>query len=306
MIKPGEIREEWHMLVAAIDTGGTKIVGSAVTSSGKIMTTIRIENTGRNGAFILAAYKKIIRALQDEYAIEAIGVGTGGRIDYERGKVLYALANHTDYIGFEIKKELENEFHLPVKVTNDCRAAVIGEKQFGALRDYSDVVGIVLGTGVGGGYLNNNRENEFLSGLGEIGHTVLYPEGRQCSCGQRGCAEQYLSGTALWSIYNEKTGTKLSSGYEFFELIKNHDIVAWKVLDNFKKDLAVFAISCANAFDPEVILIGGGLLDTCKYWWDEFEELYFTMGNERTKEKKLIKAANKNEAAILGAAALVI
>lgn len=94
-------------------------------------------------------YRKLIWELDSEYEISAVGIGAGGRIDEESGTVLYAVDIYKDYIGLQIGKILENEFAVPVEVTNDCRAAVIGEHWMGAARGAKDVFGIILGTGVG-------------------------------------------------------------------------------------------------------------------------------------------------------------
>ena len=194
--------------------------------------------------------------------------------------------------------------HLPTAVTNDCRAGLIGEKWKGSAAGYENVTGIILGTGVGGGVIDHHRILEgAFSGFGEIGHMILHPGGRLCTCGQRGCAEQYISGTALWQIYNERSGSaSLSSGYEFFGRVQHNDGIALEVLKEFQLDLASCAVSCANLLDPEVILIGGGLADTADYWWDGFTAYCREIGNQHTQNQKLILAARGNDAALLGAA----
>ena len=295
---------EEFMIAAAIDTGGTKINGAAVDEEGNILKKIRIENTGRTGAFIMDAYRKILRELTEAFPIKAVGIGAGGRIDERAGKVLYAVGIYQDYIGLPMKQLLEEEFQLPTAVTNDCRAGLIGEKWKGSAAGYENVTGIILGTGVGGGVIDHHRILEgAFSGFGEIGHMILHPGGRLCTCGQRGCAEQYISGTALWQIYNERSGSaSLSSGYEFFGRVQHNDGIALEVLKEFQLDLASCAVSCANLLDPEVILIGGGLADTADYWWDGFTAYYREIGNQHTQNQKLILAARGNDAALLGAA----
>jgi len=300
--------EDVHMIVAAIDTGGTKIAGAAVNEKGEILKRCRVENTGRTGAFILDAYRRILDELGREYPIGAIGIGAGGRIDERQGKVLDAVRIYSDYIGLEIKKTLEGEYHLPVAVTNDCRAAILGERWQGEAGAYQDLVGIILGTGVGGGIV---CEGQLLlgdkGGMGEIGHIILHPGGRACTCGQRGCAEQYVSGTALWSLYNERTaGEHIASGYEFFERVKAGDQAAGEVLDQFVRDLAVCAVSCVNAYDPQALLFGGGLLDTSDIWWDGFVREYEICGSDHARKKKLLRAGKGNDAALLGAAWLAL
>lgn len=295
---------EEFMIAAAIDTGGTKINGAAVDEEGNILKKIRIENTGRTGAFIMDAYRKILRELTEAFPIKAVGIGAGGRIDERAGKVLYAVGIYQDYIGLPMKQLLEEEFQLPTAVTNDCRAGLIGEKWKGSAAGYENVTGIILGTGVGGGVIDHHRILEgAFSGFGEIGHMILHPGGRLCTCGQRGCAEQYISGTALWQIYNERSGSaSLSSGYEFFGRVQHNDGIALEVLKEFQLDLASCAVSCANLLDPEVILIGGGLADTADYWWDGFTAYCREIGNQHTQNQKLILAARGNDAALLGAA----
>ncbi len=294
------------MIAAAIDTGGTKIAGAAVDENGTILKKIRIENSGRTGPFIMDAYRQILTELQKDFPLDAIGVGAGGRIDEEEGRVLYAVGIYTDYIGLPIRQLLQQEFHLPTAVTNDCRAALAGEQWLGAAAGCQDVTGVILGTGLGGGVISRGRLLPgAFGGLGEVGHMILHPGGRPCTCGQNGCAEQYLSGTALWKSYNQRIGwDHLHSGYDFFTLIDQKDETALSILEAFKRDLASLTVTLANLLDPELILIGGGLADTAAYWWDGFLEHYHNTGNLHTQNQKLALASKGNEAPLLGAARL--
>lgn len=295
-------------VVAAIDTGGTKIVGAAVNEKGAILKEIRVPNTERNGPFLIKTYKELLKTLQKEYEISAIGIGAGGRIDEKTGTVLYAVDIYSDYIGLNIKEIMEAEFNVPVRVTNDCRAAVYGEQWLGAAKDYNQIFGIILGTGVGGGYFHDGvMLDGFRGGCGEIGHVILHGNGRKCLCGQRGCVEQYISGTALWKIYCErKPEAKISSGYEFFDLYRQGDLTAAKILEEFIDDLAVCAVNCANLYDPQIILIGGGLTDTSEFWWAQLLEKYESVGNQHTKKIPLVKVLRGNQAALLGAAKIAL
>lgn len=294
------------MIAGAIDTGGTKISGAAVDENGTILKKIRIENSGRSGPFIMDAYRRILTELQKDFPLDAIGIGAGGRIDEKQGTVLYAVGIYTDYIGLPIRRLLEQEFHLPTAVTNDCRAALAGEQWLGAAVGCQNVTGIILGTGLGGGVISRGHllPGSF-GGLGEIGHMLLHPGGRPCTCGQSGCAEQYLSGTALWKSYNQRLGwDALHSGYEFFELIGKRDKTALAILESFQKDLASLSVTLANLLDPELILIGGGLADTASCWWDGFLEHYHRIGNLHTQNQRLALASRGNDAPLLGAAHL--
>ncbi|MDO4343558.1 MAG: ROK family protein [Eubacteriales bacterium] len=307
------------MAVIGIDTGGTKIAGALMDESGKILKKMRLPNTGRTGGSIMDAYRCIIRELGKDAEYEAVGIGAGGRIEEHSGKVLYAVEIYKDYIGLEIKKILEQEFGKPVFVTNDCRAGLLGEVWLGAAKNYQKVLALILGTGVGGGvFYDGVLLDGSRGGMGEFGHMILHNGGRLCACGQRGCAEQYLSGTALWQRYNERVAkaddvgkrvgmkqgaeTKISSGYDFFKRQSQGDSLAGEILKEFTEDLAVCLVNLANAFDPDALLIGGGLIDTREIWWDEMKQTYISLGNLYVKHIPLLAAAYGNDAALAGAA----
>jgi len=292
------------MIVVAIDTGGTKIAGAAVNEDGTILHKVSYPNSGRSGQFILDTYVQIVEELQKEFQISAIGIGAGGRIDTSVGKLVFATAMYQDYIGLPIGTIMKEQCGLPVAVDNDCRVAIYGERWKGVAGKFDDTFGIILGTGVGGGYVLNGKP-VYGSGLGagEVGHMILHPTGKACLCGQVGCAEQYLSGTALWQSYNKKAkGTTISSGYELFQLFRSKDIVAQNIVKNFTTDLAICAVSISNLLSPKAILIGGGLADTADDWWADFEREYEKRGNKHCKNTKLLRASTGNNAALLGAA----
>jgi len=318
------------MVVAAIDTGGTKIAGAAVDESGNILYRLSYPNTGRTGPFILDTYEQIVGDLQKKFQIGAIGIGTGGRIDPSDGTVVYATSVYKDYIGLSIGTIMTKRFALPAAVDNDCRVAVCGERWKGAAQGYDSVFGIILGTGAGGGFIQSGSIVPGAGfGAGEIGHLILYPGGKPCDCGQRGCAEQYISGTALWRAYNSggsgggrsgdgfcgsgggrktgggKTGSaEITSGYEFFELLSGGDPLAQSILNDFTVDLVACAVSVSNLLSPQAILIGGGLIDTADIWWERFASAYNEYGNTHCRNTVLLKAATGNDAALLGAACI--
>jgi len=292
------------MIVVAIDTGGTKIAGAAVDEEGNILSRVRYSNTGRSGAFMLDTYEKIVNEFRKEFVLSAIGIGAGGRIDPVDGKVIYSTDIYSDYIGLRIGTIMSERCGLPVAVDNDCRVAIYGERWKGAAQGYDSIFGIIIGTGVGGGYIHDGK-TVYGSGFGagEVGHQILHPNGKLCKCGQKGCVEQYVSGSALWEAYNDNVGlTKISSGYEFFRELDNGDSMARDVLNAFADNLAMCAVSISNLFSPKAILLGGGIIDTADLWWEHFEKSYTTIGNVHSKKTAFIKAAAGNDAALLGAA----
>ncbi|MCL2425238.1 MAG: ROK family protein [Oscillospiraceae bacterium] len=292
------------MLVVAIDTGATKIAGAVIDENGVILEKIQLPNIERTGSSIIEVYLDIITEFQKNYRIDAVGIGAGGRIEPTNGKVLFATDVYTDYIGLSIVDEVTKKCGLPTVVDNDCRVAVYGEYWKGAVKGFDDVFGIILGTGVGGGYIQAGKPIYGAAcSAGEIGHLILHPGGKRCLCGQRGCVEQYLSGTALWESYNVLSGKKvISSGYEFFELLDDGDDSAQSILDIFIYNLAICAISIANLISPNAILFGGGLIDTADRWWNRFEETYIENGSSHCRNVSILRAKAGNNAALLGAA----
>lgn len=296
------------MVVAAIDTGGTKIAAAAVDEKGEILYKTRYPNTGRTGPFIMETYANAVEDLKKRFDIAAVGIGAGGRIGPKEGRVLYSVDIYSDYIGIPIATEMEARCGLPVAVDNDCRVAVYGERWLGAAKGIDDILGIILGTGVGGGYMVNGQTVYGVGGsAGEVGHLILHPGGLPCGCGQHGCVEQYLSGTALWKSYNRLAGREaLMSGYEFFDRYTEGDAVAKQVLERFVDDLAVCTISVANLMAPAAILYGGGLMDTAEHWWERFLAACQAQRNPHVAATRLIRAEKGNDAALLGAAWLAL
>ena len=251
-----------------LDIGGTKIQGAVIDESGEILKTYRLETCAREGKDkVLENISKIIDFLKTD-EIEAIGVGTPGFIDSENGIVTFA-GNIDGWTGLNLKKEIEKISNLPVFIENDANIALVCEKWLGAGKGFNDIVMITIGTGLGGAVYNEKMG--LLSGShfqgAELGHLILHPNGEYCTCGQSGCAESYCSGTALVRHYEELTRNKLS-GAEIFK-ISEKDENAKKVIDRFTSDLAWFLTSLRNVFDPELIIIGGGVTNSKDYWWDD-------------------------------------
>lgn len=296
------------MNVITIDSGGSKIHGAVINEKRELLDIIRTDVTVYDGDFFVDAYCKIIETFAVKYDTKAVGIGCNGRMNKNQDMVLEYSGNFRNWVNRPICKELEEKFGFPVCLENDCRAAVVGEMWGGAADGCKDVLGLIVGTGLGGCYFNDST---LVAGwrnmAGEVGHGVLYPDGRLCSCGQRGCVERYISGTALWMGYNElSTASRIESGYAFFERIRQEDAVAKTVLERFIADFSVFLITCANFFDPQLILVGGGLADTCQFWWDDLIRLYRENGVPHDDYVPIVTAKYGNHAALYGMAQIAL
>ncbi|MDU2582169.1 MAG: ROK family protein [Anaerococcus hydrogenalis] len=282
-----------------LDIGGTKIQGAVIDEKGEILKTYRLETCAREGKDkVLDNISKIIDFLKTD-DIKAVGVGTPGFIDSENGIVTFA-GNIDGWTGLNLKKEIEKRSSLPVFIENDANIALVCEKWLGSGKGFNDIVMITIGTGLGGAVYN--KKMGLLSGSNfqgaELGHLILHPNGEYCTCGQSGCAESYCSGTAIVRHYEELTRNKLE-GQEIFELVKTDDN-SKKVIDRFTSDLAWFLTSLRNIFDPELIIIGGGVINSKDYWWKEVLEKFDNYCH--LSEKIEIKPAKYlNDAGVIGA-----
>lgn len=289
------------MKVIGIDIGGTKILGGIINTNGNLIKLKETPTQAKLGReVILKNLFNTIDNLIDEDT-KGIGIGSAGRINFDTGVVEYATDNLPGWTGCNLKEILEKKYKIPVVVDNDVNAAAIGEMWLGSGKGYKSMLVMTIGTGVGGAIIYNG---ELIRGAswsaGEIGHMILYPEGRQCNCGQRGCLEQYASGTAIYKEYNELLGEeKVSSAKEVFELYKENDDIAMKVINSFIKSLTLSIVSLKNIIDPEVFIIGGGVIDSKDLWWDKLKTI---LG----RDVNVVPANLGGKATVFGAAKLIL
>ncbi|AST56517.1 ROK family protein [Thermoanaerobacterium thermosaccharolyticum] len=259
--------------VIGIDIGGTKILGGVIGSNGdliKFKETSTDANLGRDHIL-----KKLFSLLDDLFDadIKGIGIGSAGRINFNTGEVIYATDNLPGWTGINLKEIISQKYRTKTIVENDVNAAIIGENWVGSAKNYKNVLMITLGTGVGGAIILNGkliRGSHFSAA--EIGHTILYPDGKKCNCGQNGCAEQYISGTAIYKRYNELAGSNLAnSAKDVFDLFIKNDKISKLVLDEFIKSLSLLIFNIRNFIDPEMIILGGGVTNSKGLWWKYFK-----------------------------------
>jgi glucokinase len=290
-----------------IDLGGTNIHGGIISVQG-IVTKSIVRETGRGvgAAEVIRRIALVINELLGyEDDVVGIGIGSPGFIDIDKGKVLSVGGNIEGWAGTNIRDELLNYFpNYKIVVGNDANIAAICEGWLGAGKDLNSFIMLTIGTGLGGAIYTKNhgiwKGHNFQGG--ELGHAILYPNGRKCSCGQYGCAEQYVSGPAIEKLYYEQTGAK-KSGKEIFRLC-NIDDNAQLIVNNFAENLAIYISSLKNIFDPEGIIIGGGVIDSREYWWDKMINNYLKYVND-SQGMKIVSALYLNDAGMIGAGKLV-
>jgi glucokinase len=183
-------------LTIGVDVGGTKVAAGVVDEHGHIVAKLKRFTPATSPGGTISVIASVVNELQAQYDVEAVGIGAAGFVDQTRSTVLFApnLAWRDE----PVKKLVEDRIGRPVVVENDANAAAWAEAKLGAARGLEQVLLITVGTGIGAGIVLDGRlyRGRFGS-AGEPGHYRVVPEGRLCGCGNRGCWEQYASGSAL-------------------------------------------------------------------------------------------------------------
>nr|WP_300003182.1 ROK family protein [Tissierella sp.] len=287
--------------VIGIDLGGTSMYGGVIDEKGAILKTSQRDTFSAKGRDdVLKRINEVIEDLLDE-DILGIGIGTPGFIDSKEGKVLQVGGNIEGWANTNIKESINKKFaNIPVFVENDANAAALCEHWIGGAKDIENFIMITLGTGVGGAI--HLERHGILKGVnyqgGELGHAILYPMGDKCNCGQYGCVERYISGSAIERIYKRKTGLD-KKGIDIFR--DPDDKIGIEVVDEFTRDLAIYLVSLKNIFDPEGVIIGGGVINSRQYWWDGMIDGYKKFSND-PESMKILPAMYLNNAGMIGAA----
>lgn len=290
--------------VIGVDIGGTGIKGLVTDEAGTILAEAERETEARLGReVILGQLHSLVEELLAGYpSVEALGIASAGRINADSGEVVYATGNLPGWQGVQLAQWAEAAFGRPAAADNDANAALLGEAWLGAGRGRPSLVMLTLGTGVGGA---NMAAGQLLRGAawsgGDWGHSVLVPDGRPCNCGKRGCVEQYVSGRALLRLAMEETGRAYAHGREIMEAAEQGDAAALAVLERFTADLAQVTANIGAAIDPELIIIGGGVIQSRAVWWPL---LAAKAGGELAG--RIVPAELGNRAGCFGAARLAL
>lgn len=241
-----------------VDIGATKIA-AALISGHKIIKKIKIPTqTKKNNTTIL---KNINSAIAQVYLpkVKGIGIGVAGQINQTKGVVVSSPNFSKNFKNINLQKSIQENFKRPVKVENDANCFTLGEAIYGAGKNYAYVIGLTLGTGIGGGIVINKKIYHGAGGLaGELGHVTIVQNGTRCSCGQKGHLEAYAAGRAMSKIHQQLTG-QARHPLEIENQALTGNKKAQEVFKIMSQHLAEGLANIANIFDPDVIVIGGGL-----------------------------------------------
>ncbi|MBE7516706.1 MAG: ROK family protein [Chloracidobacterium sp.] len=290
--------------VLALDLGGTNTRVAKIDRAGNIIK--RQEASTPSGGSADDVLGLIAKLASDCGTDGVLAMGAAVPATFRRDGSVGKLPNLPMLDGINISTDLSGRLGIPVKVFNDATAATEGEHWLGASAGASNVIGITLGTGVGGGLIFNGKVFFGPDGTaGEIGHMCVEPDGRPCPCGSHGCIEQYASGTAIVRSAKERC-LDVDSPYAVYELAENGNEIAADVFTEMGRYLGITLGSLVNALNPEVITIGGGVAAA----WDRFidalqSEVRLRAFNEPIERVNIIRAKLGDDAGLLGSASIV-
>ncbi len=313
--------------VLGIDLGGTNVMAVIVTTAGKVIAQSHFPTEAEHGPdHVMKNMADKVKELVKETGLTMrdiwrAGVGSPGPMDSKKGLIIGAV-NLPGWKYVKLKATLEKYLGIPVGVDNDANCAVYGEKWVGAAKGASDVVGITLGTGVGGGIIINGRLVRGANyNAGEIGHTSLNPDGRVCNCRAKGCFERYASASAIAESAREaiRKGAR-SMMTEFvkgdlnkitsktvFEAMIQKDKTAIAVWDEFIKYLGAGVANQINTLNPEVVVIAGGVINAGERLFAPLKEAVRKQAFALTfAAAKIVPAKLGETAGAIGAAGIVI
>jgi glucokinase len=291
-----------------------------VDADGTVLDTARTP-TPRSEAALEAAVAGVVETLAARHRIAAVGLALAGFITPDRRVVRFAP--HLSWRDAPVADRIAARLGLPVIVEHDANAAALAERHFGAASGAAVAVFVALGTGIGSALLLDGELYRGAFGVApELGHLQVVPDGRPCPCGKTGCWERYCSGTALATTAVELLArdpgrapllTRLAAGdsrrvtgQAVAAAAREGDPVARAALDDLARWLGLGFALVADVFDPELIVIGGGVAESAPLFLDEAREHYsaaLTGGGRRPLAR--IRTAQLGEAAaVVGAAQL--
>ena len=295
-----------------IDIGGTSTTVGLVSKAGKIVdrSIILIQDyaSGPIEPF-LDAMADAITELSEKHQVEISGIGIGApNGNFYRGTIEYA-PNMPWKDVHEVAPYLENKLGIRSVLTNDANAAAIGEKQFGVAKDFDDFILITLGTGLGSGIVAGGNVIYGHDGFaGELGHAIVVPDGRNCTCGRKGCLEAYVSIRGLLETYHELADDKVNTPQDIAAKAKAGDPNAIETFRKTGEWLGLKLADAATYTSPEAIIFFGGIAQSSDLFFPALKETLETNVHNlyRNKIKILKSGLPLNDAAVLGSAALVM
>ena len=263
------------MNILGFDVGGTKISAVIGNEKGEIIGAVRrptIKHLGKNRLRDqLFEMGDSLLSTHGIGRVDSVGVIFAGLVDRDKGMII-SSPNILGLNDFRISEELQKHFKAGVVLENDATGATIAERMFGSGKDVDNFIYLTLSTGIGGGAFVNGNLMRGKNGLaGEFGHMVIMSNGPTCGCGRKGCLEAIASGKgisrrvseSITAVRDSKILSKINPGNltaeTIFDAMRKGDMLSRLIIEETIYYLSIGIVNLACAFDPEVIIIGGGV-----------------------------------------------
>jgi glucokinase len=317
---------ENNKFVIGIDLGGTKIYATVVDKDGTIIASARKKTKAELG--FEAVVERITKCVKEvvakskinyESQIHAIGIGSPGPLDLKEGKIIETP--NLKWVDAPLKERLQDILHKPVTIDNDCNVGIMGEFAYGAGHGAQHMVGLFIGTGIGGGIIIDGKLlHGYNENAGELGHMILDPNGPQCGCGVNGHLEAFASRLSIereiriahvngvpTTVFDglDKMGERLRSK-KLADAFHKGDQAVTKAIEKSATYVGYAVANLLNIFNPEVVVIGGGVVEA-------IGEPYVQIVRDTAKNNvfaiarrnvRIIEAELGDDSAALGAAVL--
>ncbi len=312
--------------IIGVDMGGTKILAAVVSADGRIIGRAKRRTEAKAGSVeVIARIARTVRqAAQDAGVslaeVAAVGVGAPGPMDPDTG-IIHHAPNLPGWKDIPLGRQLTEALGVSVYVDNDVNVGTLGEYVLGAGRGTCDMVGIFVGTGVGGGIIVDGRlRSGYRHAAGEVGHMVVAAGGPYCGCGRQGCLEAVASRTAIardlragMAAGRDNKLAQMADGGPL-RLTSSALLQAWEagcpltreVMARAQWYLGLHAASIVNLFDPEMLVYGGGLVEAMG---EQLLEPIRTVAHQHMihqggKPVHIVAANLGDDAGVLGAAVM--
>ncbi len=317
--------QEKKQYVVGIDLGGTKIYAAVVNKKGKIIGAARKKTKHELGFAVTVERmaKTVQEALENAKMtladIKAVGVGSPGPLDLDEGIVIDTP--NLKWKNAPLRQELAKLLKKPIAIDNDGNVGLLGEWAYGAAKKAKHAIGLFVGTGIGGGVIINGKLlHGFNQNAGELGHIILDPNGPLCGCGNKGCMEAFASRLAIERDIRAAIATGKPSQLnldveESKELLRSRriaeaylagDQAVVAAVEKSATYLGYGVASLLNIFNPEVVVIGGGVVEAIGQPYVKIvkETAIRNCFKIASRKVRIVPAALKDDSAVLGAAML--
>ncbi|HEY4007952.1 MAG TPA: ROK family glucokinase [Pseudonocardia sp.] len=309
-------------LTIGVDVGGTSVRAAVVDAEGAVRDTARAATPGEDDA-LESAIVRVVEELAARHPVHAVGLAVAGFVTPDRRTVRFAP--HLPWRDARVAERLARRLALPVVIEHDANAATLAERRFGAASGSRTrcTLFVALGTGIGAGLLVNGELYRGAHGVApELGHLRVVPDGRVCPCGKRGCWERYCSGTALVTTLVELLASDPSSpsalarkasvqargitGRHVAAAARDGDPLALRAVAGLARWLGEGLSLVADVYDPELVIIGGGVAGSAPLFLDEAREHYARVltGAGHRPMARIRTAQLGDQAGVIGAAEL--